>query len=359
MPLIAPYSDHDRRALAAMGRATFWTLTVIAVPACALTTLAYFASSPAFLAQLSPFRPQYLVLLAAHALFCLALRRRRWAALFAGLAAFNLWAVLHTGSTDAPTPALAAYAAPAHGDDRPSPAPEPAPAPLKVLFANVLTSNEDQAPLLALIEAEQPDLVALLEINARWQARLSAALLESYPHAFFRSREDNFGLAVFSRRPPLSGRVEFFADVETPSFDFNLEHGAAHLRVLVTHPLPPGDADNTRLRDQHLGDLIKWSRFVAALTPADAPTPVLILGDFNATPWCPPLRRLLAAAALRPAARDHTSLPRTTWPVPIPFLRIPLDHALLNPALICTAYRIGPDIGSDHYPLILEVQLAR
>ena len=353
MPLFAPVTDADRRALASMARAAFWTLAAIALPGCALSTWAYFASSPAFLAQLSPFRVQYAALLATFALFCLAVRRPRWAAFFAVFAVFNVWAVLRPAFLGEPATGsgLAAYAAPA---DAPAPR---AGAPLKILFANVLTSNEDPSRLLALIAAEQPDLVALLEINRRWRRDLEGSLGDAYPHAFFKTREDNFGLAVLSRRPPLAGRVEFFADVETPSFDFTLEHGERHLRVLLTHPLPPGDAASTALRDQHLDDLANWMRFVVGLTPGAAPTPTVLLGDFNATPWCPPLRRLLAAADLRPAARGHAA-PATTWPVPIPFLRVPLDHALLNPAVICTDYRVGPDIGSDHFPLLLEVQVA-
>ncbi|MCU0794029.1 MAG: endonuclease/exonuclease/phosphatase family protein [Opitutaceae bacterium] len=344
-----------RSTLAGMARAAFWTLTTIALPGSLLSTWAYFSSSPAFLAQLSPFRVQYAALLAAYALLCLALRRPRWALVFCAFAAFNTWAVLRPSWSDQ-HPArsgLVAYAAPLD-----APPDATAGAPLKILFANILSSNSSPERLLALIAAEQPDLIALLEVNARWRAQLESALGAAYPFAFYKNREDNFGLAVLSRRPPLSGRVEYFADVETPSFDFNLEHGDRHLRILLTHPLPPGDTASTTLRDQHLDDLANWMRFVSELTPAGSPTPVLLLGDFNATPWCPPLRRLLAAGGLRPAALGHAALP-VTWPVPIPFLRVPLDHALLNPALVCTSYRVGPDIGSDHYPVLLEIQIAR
>ena len=325
-------------------------MTVLALPASALSLVAWFTSTPYFLAQLSPFRVQATALLAAHALFCLALRRRRWAALFAALGLLNVVAIhqksgLFSAATPGASP-LSAYAAP--GAEAPA-------RPLKILYANVLTSNTDPAPLLALIAAERPDLVALLEVNARWDRELTPVLAAEYPHRFARTREDNFGLAVYSRDQPAGGRVEFFADVETPSFDFMLPHPDGDIRVLLTHPLPPGDASGTRLRDFHLGDLVNWHRHVSELTPPDAPPiPILILGDLNATPWCPPLRRLLAATGLRTAASDHGQI-APTWPVPIPWLRIPIDHALLNSRLASTAYRVGPDIGSDHFPLILEV----
>lgn len=336
----SPPLPAGRAALASIARAAFWTFTVLALPLGLLGIAAYFTSSPAFLAQLSPFRLQAAALLTAHIAFCLVLHRGRWALLFGLIAAFNYGAVARSQF-----PGRINTFDPRHP-------------PLKILYANVLTSNPDPARLLALIAAEKPDLVALLEINTRWLSVLSPALATEYPFSSLHPREDNFGLALFSRLQPQGGRVEFFADVETPSYDFTLPASSGPIRILLTHPLPPGDAEGTALRDQHLADLVRWAAFVDTLrTPSATPVPALILGDFNATPWCPPLRRLLAASRLRPAARGHVTV-APTWPVAIPFLRIPLDHALLNDALVCTSYRIGPDIGSDHFPLLLEVRPA-
>ena len=329
-------------ALRASARAAFRTLTALALPAALLTTLAYFVSTPAFLAQFSPFRLQYAVLLAAHAAFCFALRHRRWAALFAAFALFNLGAVLHATRSFAfgPPPSPTASSA----------------APLKIVYANVLTSNPDPTPLLALIAAEKPDLVALLEINARWKSQLLASLSAEFPHHSIHPREDNFGLALFSRTRPADDHVEFFADVETPSLHLTWVHPDADIRILLTHPLPPGSQETTVLRDQHLDALGDWTRSVTGLTPPGAPSsPALILGDLNATPWCPPLRRLLSESGLRSAASDFGSI-SPSWPAPIPFLRIPIDHALLTRGLVCVSYRIGPDIGSDHFPLLLELR---
>ncbi len=340
-------------ALRSAARTAFWTLTVLALPASLLSLAAWFTSTPYFLAQLSPFRVQAAALLAAHALLSLCLRRFRWAALFALFAGLQVAAVVHGMFNGGRPPAGPAPARPTA--TAAATALAPADRPLKVVFANVLTSNLDPAPLLALIDAENPDLIALLEVNGRWERLLTPALAERFPHHYARTREDNFGVALYARSEPLGARVEFFADVETPSIDLTYPHPAGPVRVLITHPLPPGDAETTRLRDQHLGDLVNWHRHVAGLgAPGEPPMPILVLADLNATPWCPPLRRLLATTGLRSAARDHARI-APTWPVPIPFLRIPLDHALLNSRLACIAYRVGPDIGSDHFPLILEV----
>jgi len=36
-------------------------------------------------------------------------------------------------------------------------------------------------------------------------------------------------------------------------------------------------------------------------------------------------------------------------------LGIPIDHALATPPLVIARRRIGPDVGSDHRPQLLEV----
>lgn len=329
-------------ALRASARAAYFTLKILALPACLLTTAAWFTSTPYPLAWLSPFRPLYASLLGGLVLFALAQRRAREAALFAFFSFANLAAVFGPmlGSRSTPAPPRDATTTP------PS---------LKIVYANVLTANPDPSRLLALIDHEKPDLVALLEIDRRWRDILVRTISADYPHRFLHPREDNFGLAVFSRVEPRTGRIEYLADTDIPSFDFALEHPIGPLRVLLTHPLPPGDARGTKLRDQHLGELALWRSFVAGLARPATPAPaVLILGDLNATPWCPPLHRLLTTSELRPAAWDHKLL-ATTWPVPLPHLRVPLDHALLDSRLHCHSYRVGPDIGSDHYPLILEL----
>ncbi len=122
--------------------------------------------------------------------------------------------------------------------------------------------------------------------------------------------------------------------------------------------MPPGDTAGTELRDRHLSELTDWAVTASqdtGGTPGVLSGSVLILGDLNSTPWCPPLRRLLASTGLRPAWRGH-AWGAATWPAQVPFLRIPLDHALLDPSLVCTSYRTGPDIGSDHFPVLIELR---
>lgn len=339
-------------------RAAFQFLTALALPACALTTAAHFSTTPAFLAMFSPFRVQYAALLFAYALASLTvLRRPRWAPVFVLFAGFNLVVIARSLATSEPPSAPAAalfptaHAAPTAptaltiaGDEASAAAPVPR---LKILLANVLTSNPDRSGLLAWIQTERPDVVALMEINRRWEKQL-AAIATEFPHRLVHSREDNFGIALYSRPPAQAVLREDLGDV--PSIDATLDLAAGRrLRLLVTHPVPPYPAYMVRERDQHLAEIGRW-------LDATGAEPAVAIGDFNATPWCPPLRRLAARHQLLTTAGGRW-LPPATWPTNLPHFAIPLDQAIRNHAVRGVEFRRGPTIGSDHFPVLLVVDL--
>ncbi|MFH1496521.1 MAG: endonuclease/exonuclease/phosphatase family protein [Verrucomicrobiota bacterium] len=318
------------RPLAIIARTAFVTLSVIAAAGCTLTTAAWFVDEPAIFAQLSPFRLQYAVLLLGHTLFCALMRRTRTATVFATFAALNALAVLalHRG-----------------GEAQP-----PHPHALKIVYANVQSENTDTTPLLALIAAESPDLIALLEINARWDDDLSRALGQDFPHRFVQPREDNFGLALYSRLPLADKTAKYLASPDFASLAATVRTSAGEVRLLLTHPPPPSDSFNIRLRDQQIAAIGKWDGQDAHTTPT------VILGDFNATPWCPPLSALLDNHRLRLASRGH-AIYAATWPTNLPHLRIPIDHVLLGGRVRTNDFHVGPAIGSDHFPLIVDLGL--
>jgi endonuclease/exonuclease/phosphatase (EEP) superfamily protein YafD len=49
---------------------------------------------------------------------------------------------------------------------------------------------------------------------------------------------------------------------------------------------------------------------------------------------------------------------QASWPTQIPPLGIPLDHCLVSPELVVLDRRLGPAVGSDHRPVILELARA-
>lgn len=210
---------------------------------------------------------------------------------------------------------------------------------LRVISLNVLTDNPDKARVLAYLKASEAEVVFLMEVDAEWAAALEP-LRRSHPHHHLEPRQDNFGLALFSRLPLQNLRLLRPAD-GPPAVQAELVHEGRSLVFLGAHPPPPLGGRLAALRDAQLGAL---ARQVAELD-----RPVLLAGDLNATPWSQALR-LLAKAGL---TSRHPAWP-PTWRAGSIFA-LPIDHAFVTPPLVLLSRRTGPNVGSDHRPLELEL----
>ncbi|MDX9868474.1 MAG: endonuclease/exonuclease/phosphatase family protein [Kiritimatiellia bacterium] len=276
------------------------------------------------------FKPQLALCFLGYAAFeCVARRHRHAAAglLLAGVNALPVLLLL--------TPAASASAPPSH---RPA-------VRLRLLQANILTRNTDAQALLRLAEREQPDVVILQEPNARWLRDL-APLTNRYPVYASMPREDNFGAAIYCRSNALEAGIFQLDDPEgAPSTRARIRIGDQTLTVVGTHALAPYNAAMWKGRNRFLRRLARHLR--------DWGTPLVVTGDFNNTPWSAHFQTFLRESGLTDSAQGRGPLP--TWPASRPFLRIPLDHCLHSSDVRIVSRRRGPDIGSDHLPLILDL----
>lgn len=220
---------------------------------------------------------------------------------------------------------------------------------VSLLVANVLTSNSDVRPLQRLIQREAPDIVGLLEVDARW-VHAMRYLRGRYPHHLEDPRSDNFGLALYSRLPFTAHELVDLAETDVNAALVRLEVEGRPLAILLAHSLPPAGSRYSSLRNAQLADIARVRRL-----HRDAD--FVVVGDLNTAPWSPHYRSLVGAAELRSAARGHGLVP--TWPAQlIGPLRIPIDHGLISPGLRALSFRPGPPIGSDHLPILLDVAFA-
>ncbi|MBN9419811.1 MAG: endonuclease/exonuclease/phosphatase family protein [Candidatus Eremiobacteraeota bacterium] len=213
----------------------------------------------------------------------------------------------------------------------------------KLLLCNALSSNPTPERVLALLQAERADVVVLLEVRQELLDLLQPVLVE-YPGQKLLPRSDNFGMALLSRRP-LSG-VQVLESGSPPTLVADTEVGGKRLHVVGAHPVPPVGGAYAQLRNQTVMDLGQHLR--------DCPQPFALLGDLNNTPWSPSL------APIRDRARNARAgfgvLP--SWPTMLPgLLRIPIDQCFVSPDVRVVECRLGPEIGSDHLPLIVGVSL--
>ena len=83
----------------------------------------------------------------------------------------------------------------------------------------------------------------------------------------------------------------------------------------------------------------------------------MVVGDLNTSPWSPVFHDLLRASGLRDGRAGHGIQP--TWPSLFPLLWTPIDHCLVSRGLIVQRFQRGPYVGSDHFPLIVDITLSR
>ena len=83
---------------------------------------------------------------------------------------------------------------------------------------------------------------------------------------------------------------------------------------------------------------------------AKIPQPVILGGDFNAAPWSHSVSKLakVTKTSLLPGLRFAHSIRVIRG---LPKVALPIDHILLPEGAKGSA-KVGPFIGSDHYPVI-------
>lgn len=275
----------------------------------------------------SHFRVQYVVVLLVLCLVLVAIRLRRLAVVPGTFALLNLALVLplYWGSWRS------------HG---------PPAGTARAMMMNVHTGNTDYSAVLDAIKHYDPDVLFLEEVDQRWMDALHP-LDGEYPYVISRPRNDNFGVAFYSRHPFITSEILEIGRAGAPSVLVKLELQGRDVYILGTHPLPPVNAAYANFRDTQLAEI---PGVVKAL---DAP--VLLLGDLNATPWSYAFRRLLRDSALLDGSREVGY--QATWPVGLFPLLIPIDHCLHSPGIRIVRKEIGPAVGSDHYPVVVDFAL--
>jgi endonuclease/exonuclease/phosphatase (EEP) superfamily protein YafD len=275
----------------------------------------------------SHFRVQYTVLFSVLAICYLAGKKRGWAVACLSLAVINFIPV-------------AAYRFPTREYD-----PITGPS-LKVTLMNVNTQMGKPDEVAKFLQEENPDVVVLEEINDEW-IRLLSPSLNGYPGRIIQTREDNFGIGVFTRTGIISTQVVYFGAAGVPSIIAAMNLGGKPFTLVATHPLPPGGAEYSQFRNEHLDCIAGY-----VITNKG---PLILLGDLNITPWSPRYRDFIRKSGLVNSSRGRAIHP--SWPSFAPLFLIPIDHCLHNAGIAIKSERVGKSIGSDHFPVIVEFGL--
>ncbi len=216
------------------------------------------------------------------------------------------------------------------------------------MMINVNTFYGDAPRIATAIRIERPDILLLLEVDRRWLEKLKPEL-GRFPNQLTEPRGDNFGIALFSRLPWADARVVPLGEPALPSVQAKVFVGQERVSIFGTHAPPPMGGRLWSLRNEHLSETARHLRAIEG--------PVMVLGDLNATPWSYHLGRLVDSAGLEDSARGRRLM--GAWPVFARPFSIPIDHCLHRGGIVIHGRRHGPDVGSDHLPVIVEFGAGR
>lgn len=227
-----------------------------------------------------------------------------------------------------------------------------APGPgLRLAHFNLLSSNRRHAEVRAWISGSGAELVLVQEVDAAWAAALADVPGYRLIHAL--PRTDNFGLAALLRDGAAAPEsIEVLELAGVPALALRLRHDGRPLALLGLHTLPPVSARYAATRGEQLAAAAAWAQ-----GRRDGGAAPVVLGDLNATPFSAAIAPL-AAAGLRDSLVGGGLLTAGSWPeLPWP-LRIAIDHCWHDAALVARERALGPALGSDHRPLLVELAWA-
>jgi endonuclease/exonuclease/phosphatase (EEP) superfamily protein YafD len=211
---------------------------------------------------------------------------------------------------------------------------------LTIASLNVRFGNRQHERAARWIRGECPDVLVVTEVDRTWAPTIEG-LADLYPcRAIGRTKF----VTMMSRRPWTDFEVAAGPRPTQGLLVARFDIDGTTLTVIGAHPASPVNRYRMKARDAELQ--------VIGQLAAAAPGPVAAMGDFNATPWCAPMRRLVRTSPLR-----YADLRATTWPTLLPrWLGIKIDHIVLGKGCTLLDYKVGPDVGSDHRPVVATIR---
>lgn len=212
--------------------------------------------------------------------------------------------------------------------------------PIRVAAFNVLVSNERHEDTLRWVRESQPDCIYFSETTQKW-AKALEGMAKEYPYSI----EEKTGFAFYSKRPIARHRIVRCSDFHFPLLIAYLDTPQGEVAFFGIHPLPPVN--------QRWAQALTETMDVLANEAERETGRVIVAGDFNTTRWSKntkPLER----ARLLDASRGKS--PEPTWMRSNPLVTIPIDRILYRgQGMSCQSFHIGPDLGSDHRPVVAEI----
>lgn len=222
---------------------------------------------------------------------------------------------------------------------------------LKLLQLNVCAPIKDYSRMTALLNEQKPNLVTLEECADRCVSFLEKdGVLTRYPYTLRKPEHRLMLLSQFPLKenlmPPLQAN---------PAVAFvQLKVGLQPIDLFMMHSTRPSSG-----APYYRNQIIQFHQIAERLKQSE--NPLLLAGDLNTTPWGYSLQKLSEESGLRNTMLNFGV--QSSFPVFIPKVHwwatpvVPIDHVLVSKDWQVLNRRLGPYVGSDHLPVIVDLTL--
>ena len=319
-----------QRSSMTSGLQTSFAMAILAVGFLATlgTVLAFFGSAWWAFDMIANFRLQLAAILLICAVLYGSLFGRGGAILFLGAAVLNAALVVPMWLSSQPAVA---------SDER-----------LEIVTLDVTTSLGTRSPVIGWISTVDADLIFLQQTTPAWIESIRDADT-GYRVIAEPSQAGQSGTIALAKVPYETQVYPVIPGTE-PIVEVNAELAGRPVTVLSIRADTPSGVNDAEQRDelfQAAGELV-----------AARSEPVVVVGDLNVTRWSHAFRTLVSAGALNNSEDGfgyQATWPANDWPIAGAYAGLPVDHALTTNALTTARRSIGPAVGSDHLPLIVEI----
>ena len=217
----------------------------------------------------------------------------------------------------------------------------------KIISINIFSGNDDYSYLKDFLNKEKADVIVLQELTPAWEKHVEF-IRKAYPYYKEEVRTNNFGIAIYSKKPFTKVSTKNYIDAMHPSILADFVVDGKPVTVLATHPVPPlpNQARFERRNKQY--ELMKQE--IDALTTQN----IVLIGDLNSTIYSPNFK--LVESDKMKDARSGFGL-NNSWNAMIPILRTNIDQCWVSKPIKVTNFYRGEDIKSDHFPIIVELKI--
>ena len=218
---------------------------------------------------------------------------------------------------------------------------------VSVLVSNILMDNDKYHRLLDIIQREKPNILLVIESDKKWENALKP-VEQDYPYLVKVPQDNLYGMHLYSNLPLKDMEVKRIVSKEIPSI-----HGYVQLktgkwvRIYCLHPKPPSPTEDetSTNRDAEL--------LVVGKNIKENQESTFVLGDLNDVAWSRTTRLFQATSGLLDPRIGRGFF--NTFHTKYPCFRWPLDHVFHSDDFKLVSLRRLPNIGSDHFPILIKL----